>query len=184
MKNELFEHLSSAALSLGAFRAEVIEVSKIETDTAFREMCRSNACGNYGRNWMCPPYAGEIEDLISELRTYSYALVYQTVSDLEDSYDFEGMMEAGERHNQLMCELRDQLKNEPLQRVLHLGAGGCRMCERCAKRDDEPCRHPDLALPPMEGYGIDVSSTTRSTDLKYINGANTVTYFGLILFQE
>ena len=109
MENKLFERLSSAALSLGAFRAEVIEVSKIETDTAFREMCRANACGNYGRNWMCPPDAGEIHELMAALRTYSYALVYQTVSELEDSYDFEGMMDAGAAHNRLVQKIRDRI---------------------------------------------------------------------------
>ena len=45
-------------------------------------------------------------------------------------------------------------------------------------------RHPDRALPPMEGAGIDVYKTTKSTDLKYINGANTVTFFGLLLYKE
>ena len=62
-----------------------------------------------------------------------------------------------------------------------MSAGGCRLCPRCAKVDDQPCRHPDRALPPMEGAGIDVYRTTKSTDLKYINGPNTVTYFGLLL---
>ena len=65
---------------------------------------------------------------------------------------------------------------------LHLSCGGCHLCERCAKLDNEPCRHPDVALPPMEGYGIDVYNTTKPTELKYINGQNTVTYFGIVLF--
>ena len=65
---------------------------------------------------------------------------------------------------------------------LHLSCGGCHLCERCAKRDDQPCRHPNKALSSMEGYGFDVYRTTSSTALKYINGANTVTYFGIVLF--
>ena len=36
----------------------------------------------------------------------------------------------------------------------------------------------------MEGAGIDVYNTVKDTPLKYINGANTVTYFGLVLFEE
>ena len=34
----------------------------------------------------------------------------------------------------------------------------------------------------MEGYGIDVYNTCKPTALKYINGQNTVTYFGIVLF--
>ena len=181
--NPAFDRITELALSLGSFRASVIPVERVETDVAFREMCASNVCGNYGRNWMCPPDAGDIHDLIAELRTYSYALVYQTVSELEDSFDFEGMMEAGARHNQLMVEIRRQVTELPLSRVLHLGAGGCRMCERCGKRTREPCRHPDLAVASLETYGVNVSKLAATAGMKYINGQNTVTYFGAVLFN-
>ena len=86
MENKgIFDRLADLAVSLGAFRASVIPVSDIETDASFRDMCAANVCGNYGRNWMCPPDAGEIHDLMAALRSYSYALVNQTVSELEDS---------------------------------------------------------------------------------------------------
>ena len=180
---ELFDRLTGIALSLGAYKAAVIPVEQVETDAAFRDMCTSNVCGNYGRNWMCPPDAGEIHELMATLRTYSYALVYQTVSELEDSYDFEGMMDAGVAHNKLMIMIREQLNGENLSRVFHLGAGGCRMCEVCGKRTGEPCRHPDLAVASLETYGVNVSRLAPAAGMKYINGQNTVTYFGAVLFD-
>ncbi|MBQ7909686.1 MAG: DUF2284 domain-containing protein [Clostridia bacterium] len=180
---ELFDKLTELALSLGAFRASVIPVEDIETDASFRDLCAANVCGNYGRNWMCPPDAGDIHDLMAALRTYSCALVYQTVSELEDSYDFEGMMDAGIAHNRLMVELRRGIDTLALPRVLHLGAGGCRMCEVCAKRTGEPCRHPDLAVASLETYGVNVSKLAPAAGMKYINGKDTVTYFGAVLFD-
>ena len=62
--------------------------------------------------------------------------------------------------------------------------GKCRLCATCAKRDGQPCRHPDDALPSLESYGIDVYHTAKDTALRYINGENTVTYFGMVLFGE
>ena len=180
---DLFDRLANVALSLGAFRASVIPVTDIETDASFRDLCAANVCGNYGRNWMCPPDAGDIHDLMAALKSYSYALVYQTVSELEDSYDFEGMMDAGLRHNRLMVALRQALNGEPLSRALHLGAGGCRMCETCAKRTGEACRHPDLAVASLETYGVNVSKLAPAAGMKYINGRDTVTYFGAVLFD-
>ena len=180
---EIFDRLAEIPLSLGAFRATVIPVSDVETDASFRDICATNACGNYGRNWMCPPDAGDIHDLMAELRTYTYMLVYQTVTELEDSYDFEGMLDAGVSHNALMARLRNQLKGEGLSRVLHLGAGGCRMCPVCAKRTGEPCRKPDLAVASLETYGINVSKLATAAGMKYINGQDTVTYFGAVLFD-
>jgi predicted metal-binding protein len=181
--NAVFESMTGLALELGAFRAAIIPVEGIETDAGFRDMCAANYCGNYGKNWMCPPDAGDIHELMAELRTYSYAMVYQTVSELEDSFDFEGMMEAGARHNQLMAEIRRRLADAHLSRVLHLGAGGCRMCEVCGKRTGEPCRHPDLAVASLETYGVNVSKLATAAGMKYINGQDTVTYFGAVLFD-
>jgi predicted metal-binding protein len=180
---ELFTRLPALALSLGAFRAAVIPVADIETDASFRDLCAANVCGNYGRNWMCPPDAGDIHELMAALHAYSYALVYQTVSELEDSYDFEGMMDAGLRHNRLMVELRRGIDALNLPRTLHLGAGGCRMCEVCAKRTGEPCRHPELAVASLETYGVNVSKLAPAAGMKYINGKDTVTYFGAVLFD-
>ena len=115
------------------------------------------------------------------LRQYKQGLLYQTISDIEDSFDIEGMQEAGLRHAQVSQRLEAFLMLQ-LDKHLHLTCGGCRLCERCAKADNLPCRKPEQALPSMEGYGIDVYNTCKSTDLKYINGTNTVTYFGIVLF--
>ena len=76
----------------------------------------------------------------------------------------------------------EELVKPLLGRHLHLSCGGCGLCERCARRDDEPCRFPDKAMASLEAYGVNVYQTTRSTKLKYINGQNTVTYFSLVLF--
>ena len=179
----LFDRMVALATRLGAYRAAVIPVSAVVTDASFRAMCASNVCGNYGRSWMCPPDVGEIGELMAALRTYTYVLVYQTVSELEDSYDFEGMMEAGAAHNRLMATLREGLKAESLPRVLHLGAGGCRMCEVCAKRTGEPCRQPHLAVASLETYGVNVSELARAAGMRYVNGQDTVTYFGAVLFD-
>ncbi len=182
-EKSFFSHLADTALELGAFRAAVVPTEQIETNASFRDMCKANVCGNYGRCWTCPPEAGDIHELMAKVKTYAYALVYQTVSELEDSYDFEGMMEAGARHNQVVNRVRNAMKAEPLSKVLHLGAGGCRMCEVCAKKTGEPCRHPELAMSSLETYGINVSELAKAAGMKYINGQNTVTYFGAALFD-
>ena len=49
---EIFHRLAEISLSLGAVRAAVIPVTDVETDASFRALCESNACGNFGRNWM------------------------------------------------------------------------------------------------------------------------------------
>ena len=174
--------LIDAALALGAQRAAVISADAVETDAAFRDMCAANLCGMYGKCWTCPPDCGPIEETMARVREYRAVLVYQTVSELEDSYDFEGMQAAGARHNKLAQALRGVFADAGLEKVLHLGAGGCRVCGVCAKRTDEPCRHPALAMASLEAHGINVSRLAEAAGMKYINGKDTVTYFGAVLF--
>ena len=183
MKDNVLKTLISEVLTLGATKANVIEADKIETDRSFRDMCAQNACGVYGKCHMCPPDVGDIEALMAEVGKYDYALVYQTVSELEDSYDFEGMVAARKRTYPLAQSLREVFADAGISHVLHLGAGGCGVCEVCAKKTGEPCRFPEKAMPSLEAYGVNVSALARASDMKYINGQNTVTYFGAVLFS-
>ena len=179
-----YQKLVEAALAAGAAKAVVIPESQIVTSAEFRDICASNQCGNYGRCWMCPPEIGPIDELMAELQKYSRGLLYQTIAPLEDSYDIEGMFAAGNEHawvSQAVGKNAAPLLHGP---TLHLSCGGCHLCKVCAKKTQEPCRHPDLALSSLEGYGINVYETVKDTPLKYINGQNTVTYFGLLLFME
>ena len=177
-----YSALAEQVRGLGAYKAGVVDLQDVRFDRAFRAMCETNACGNYGKCWMCPPDVGEIEALMARIRAFPGGVLYQTIGELEDSFDIEGMTEAGRRHAQVSQRIQRALP-EGL-RTLHLTCGGCRMCETCAKASGEPCRFPDRALPSVESYGVDVYNTTRATALKYINGPDTVTYFGLLLFEE
>lgn len=177
------QELMQTTLDCGALKAGAIEVAQIPFNRDFRKACESNACGNYGKCWTCPPDAGDIDTLIAQAKRYQHAIVYQTVSDLEDSYDIEGMLEAGMRHNQVAEKIAVQIIPQLPAGALHLSAGGCRVCERCGKRDDIPCRFPERALYSMETYGIAVSEVAALCGLKYINGQNTVTYFGIFLYE-
>lgn len=178
---DIIEELRKYALELGAYRAEILPTADIPADASFEKLCQSNACGNYGRNYTCPPDAGEIKDLMARICTYSRALVYQTVGTLEDSFDFEGMLEAGNRHNRMAQKLWDRADALGGGRLLHMGAGGCRLCPVCAKKTEEPCRNPHRAMASLEAYGINVSLLAQRAGMSYINGINTVTYFGVIL---
>ena len=177
----MMEEFIKKALEAGAFNAEMISVNQIVLSAEFREACRKNYCGQWGKCWMCPPEVGEIEPLMAEIRTYTHGLWYQTVGTLEDSFDVEGMSAAKKRHVQLAQKLEALLAPD-LGKHLHLSCGGCGVCQRCSKADSEPCRFPEKAMASLEAYGVDVYRTTQSTQLQYINGPDTVTYFGLVLF--
>ena len=180
MKNN---ELIRKALAVGANGANVIRTEDIILDKAFRSMCEANACGVYGKCYMCPPDVGEIEVLMRKVREFDYALVYQTVTELEDSFDYEGMIEAKRKIRPIAQSLRDVFRDMKISKALHLSAGGCGVCEVCSKVRAEPCLFPDRAISSLEAYGINVSLLAKAAGMKYINGQNTVTYFGAVLFS-
>ena len=170
------------ALSMGAGNAAVLPQTDIVFDTMFRDICQSNGCGNYGKCYMCPPDVGGIDELIQKARAFDHAVMYQAVYAIEDSFDFEGMQAAGESFNLCARRIAKKAGEIIMTPWLHLAAGGCRVCETCAKREDLPCRYPEEALASLESYGVDVYRTASRAGLRYTNGANTVTYFGMLLF--
>jgi len=176
--------LEQTIIELGAYKAARIAVKDITFDRSFRTLCESNACGNYGKSYMCPPDAGDIDLLIAKAKSYDYAIVYQTVGILEDSYDFEGMIEAAQRLNDLAQAVSAAFSALPFSITMNLGSGGCRVCEVCAKREDASCRFPDKAMSSLETYGVNVSELAVLSGMKYINGQNTVTYFGAFFYSE
>lgn len=170
------------ALKHGANNAADIKVSDIPFRREFRDACAKNTCGRYGTCWMCPPDVGDIDEMIARAKKYEHAFVFQYVGKLEDSFDIEGMQDAAKVHNDITQALVREL-GPKLGDFIKLGAGACHVCERCARRDDMPCRYPEEALASLESYGIAVSELAALCGMKYINGANTVTYFGGLLYN-
>lgn len=182
-QQEINQRLIDLALQLGATKASIVKVADITFSTDFRQLCEMNSCGLYGQCWMCPPDIGEIDQLMAQAQSFDWALVYQTIRPLEDSFDIEGMLDAGDRHNALVNNIRQHSSELPFAKMLHLGSGGCSICRRCAKRDQQPCRFPDQAVSSLEAYGVAVYELANLSGMKYINGPNTVTYFGALLFS-
>ena len=172
--------VAALCLAQGAMKAEHIHVSSFVLQSGLRLLCEKNHCGRYAKNYTCPPHVGDIDVLMDKIKSASDAVVWQNVYALEDSLDFEGMMEAQNDHNERAIEISKKLAAiyESSDRFLVLTAGGCCLCKPCAAVTNQSCRNPQLALSSLEAYGVNVSQIGEVSGLKYINGINTVTYFG------
>lgn len=166
--------------TLGLNQFGLIDIDKINFSDEVRKMCAANSCGKYGTNWMCPPGVGEVADLKVKCLKYKYAMMFNYVSQLEDSFDFEGMVAGGQRFSAVCDQIRSWMQVQGMD-FLILGAGGCSFCPTCTY-PDAPCRLPDKAMPSVESYGIFVAELAPIVGFKYINGQNTVTNFGIVFF--
>lgn len=179
MNNNWIEKLKQA----GADTISAIDPATIPFAPELRELCEQNACGNYGTCWTCPPLCGDVAVLSAKVKSYRHGVVFSKVYRLEDSFDVEGMRAGRLAFGQMVGALQAAAKAGP-EPVLVLSAGGCSLCARCAARDNEPCRHPQDALVSLEACGIEVSRLAAQCGVPYINGPNTVTYFGAVFWNE
>lgn len=174
--------LSSQKLKqIGISEYGVIPTDKIVFGQEVRRLCEQNTCGFYGTTWACPPAVGTLESCKEKCLSFQNALVFNTWYALEDSLDWEGMME-GHKKFKNVCDRLYNLAKEEFPSIFMLSNEGCHHCGQCTY-PDAPCRFPHLLAPPIESYGIYVNELAHAANIKYNNGENTVTYFGMLLFS-
>ena len=147
-----------------------------------RAMCVQNTCGRYNRAWNCPPVCGTVAELEAACRAFSRGILVNNVKRVEDSFDWEGMMEGGRELCGLLTDIKSAADGLAMGDYRIFGGGGCYGCEDCSY-PDVPCRHPDLLFTPIEACGINVLLLAKDAGFKYVNGQNTVTFFGMVLFN-
>jgi len=171
------------AAEAGATHARVRTTEGLRVEDEVRNNCLVNYCGKSGKSWTCPPHTGELAALGARLLAYPQGVVLQSIAAVEDSWDFEGMTEAAHAHNRMVRALVEQMTARyPALEILAFGCGSCNFCEKCTC-PDAPCRFPDQAMSSVEAQGLDINALVKSVDLNYINGVNTVSYVGMVLWR-
>ena len=174
-----FEKLTALAKEAGFSNAGPLDVATIELKDDVRAMCNANSCGVYGKNWSCPPACGELAELRAKLSQYHEGLLVQTVGELEDQFDGEGMMETQEAHMAHFYALHERLIQD-YPNLLALSAGTCTRCRQCTY-PDAPCRFPEKRFSSMEAYGMLVLEVCKANGLEYYYGANAIAYTSCFL---
>jgi predicted metal-binding protein len=155
-------------------------VDTIKLRIEARQGCEVNKCGHYGKSWSCPPGCGTLEDCDARLRKYKRGLLLQSTGEMEDSFDYDTMMDASRVHGERFDALRDRL-HEKYPGVFLIG-GVCHQCETCTF-PGRPCRFPAKTSYSMEGLGMIVSEVCKDNNIPYYYGPNTITYIGAVLLD-
>lgn len=176
------KNLSEILEQAGVFQYGIVDTAKVEFSHEVRKMCEANICRQYGATWACPPAIGTIEECEARCRKYGKMLVFSVKYALEDSFDYEGMTKGMTDFKSVARKLEGQMQLQ-LDDYIMLANEGCDLCEKCAY-PDKPCRLGNKVHGSIEGYGIFVSELAAMAGMNYMNGQNTVTYFGALLFNE
>ncbi len=172
---------AALAMECGFSCAVCLDASTITLLDEVRDMCAANACGQYGKNWACPPACGDLETLRQQVGRFREGILVQTVGEVEDSMDFEAMMEIEAAHKTHFNAAAQRLK-EFFPDLLALGAGCCTICGKCAC-PEQPCRFPEKRVSSMEAYGILVNDLCKKNNLAYYYGADRIAYTSCYLLS-
>lgn len=176
-----YQALKDLALSCGFSHVGDLDADTIQVRPEVRESCAENKCQSYNKNWVCPPACGTLEECSERIHQYKKGLILQTTSQLEDSMDFEGMMELAENHGKHMDQFSDEIRKQ-FPQALILGDGQCKRCKVCTY-PDAPCRFPDKKSSAMEAMGMVVSEVCAANQIPYYYGPGTLTYVGCVLIE-
>ena len=178
LQNKKMETLGK---SIGFSNVVPMDVKTIQLLPDVRKMCESNSCGMYDKNWTCPPGCGSLSECEEKISGYSRAILVQTVGELEDEFDGEGMMETEARHKEAFIKMHDELKKE-YPGLLSIGSGCCTRCKECSY-PDAPCRFPEKQFSSMEAYGMLVTQICQDNGLSYYYGPGTIAYTSCFLLE-
>ena len=69
------EKLISEAKEAGFSEAGPLDISTLELREDVRVSCADNKCGQYGKNWTCPPACGELDELKNRISDYKQGVI-------------------------------------------------------------------------------------------------------------
>ena len=179
---DILSRIKEIAVKCGFSECGYVNIENLKYYPEVRAICEGNTCRNYGTSWACPPAIGSIAECKTRVAKYDKVLLFSRAYNLEDSFDFEGMVEGLRDFKRLVDRFQQQITNI-LSDYLLLSNEGCGRCSSCTY-PDEPCRFPHLLHHSLEGYGFIVNELASEAGICYNNGANTVTYFGALLFKN
>lgn len=167
------------ALALGFTVAVPLKTDTLTPREDVRDMCATDKCRAYGKNWTCPPHCGTLAECEAKIKQYSHGLLLQTVGQMDKMIDSKAYRRTEQCFLESFHHFSALIRNTHSD-ALCLGAGGCRICKTCAWPD--PCRFPEKACSSMEGYGLFVTAICRDNGALYYHGEKTITYTACILW--
>ena len=113
------------------------------------------------------------------MEAYKSGILVQSVGQLEDVFDVEGIARTEKTHKQRFETLARQVRHF-CPDCLPLTAGGCMRCAVCTY-PDKPCRFPKKMMSSMEAYGLLVSDVCEKNGIPYYHGEGTIAFTSCIL---
>lgn len=175
------QEIINCSMSMGFHKAQIIDAEKIVFDFSFRKYCEENLCGNYQKNFSCPPDCGTPLQMKEKMLKYKQALVLQSCWEIDDLSNKKMLNDAKYRHNSRMLNLIKIMKENGYDGLM-AGASNCCVCESCEKIKGNACKKPDLQFSCLSAYCVNVLQLAKTCSMEYAYENGVLSFFGMYLF--
>lgn len=159
-------------------------------------------CPAYGKNWACPPVSPNHMRTAKKLQRFRDFIVIIYEFDLlvwkehlrikhpewNEKKLEQNAFNSHLYNGKIYWGLRNLLKPYLARKssnVYLLANADCRRCQKCAKKDGEPCRHPEERIYSLEASGINVDESLRNIGYElFWDGRRRVCQVGLVCFRK
>lgn len=159
-----------------------IDPNDLEFSDRIRYICKAE-CPMYGQTWACPPAVGPVAQCREKCLSYHRCLVIGTIVETDDIADIAASLATRPEHEQLTNQVGELLRQQGVEPYI-LSTEACALCERCAYLDGQPCRMPEKMHPCVESHGINVIPVLENNGLEFQYGANIITWYSLLFFND
>ena len=173
------------AKEAGFAAAKVISTDDLKFVHEFRKYCEDNACGNYNRNYGCPPYCGTPQEMEDKVMRYRQAVVFQSRTPVENALDDSVTKKIKKKHTQMTLKVMGSLgENGFPMDGMPIMAGPCNLCEKCEMPEGKPCIHEEKRFSCLSAYCIDAVALAQTCGMEMQWSGKLVSFFSLYLFDR
>ena len=177
------ERMITIAIEEGFADAAVISTDELVFRPDFRMLCEDNACGNYNRNYGCPPACGSVEEMKKRVLAFKNAIVFQSMTDMEDIFNTAATKVLKKQHTSRTLQVLKRYEQEgfPLN-GLSIMAGPCNYCRECKMLSGEPCCFPNMRFSCLSAYCIDSNQLAKTCRMELSWNNNIASFFSIYCF--
>ena len=179
----MIEEMEKMALEAGFTAAKVIDTRALVFRPEYRAFCEENRCGQYERNYACPPASGTASEMADRATAWKHALVLNTRRAVKNAMDPEETRPIKEDHSRRSRALYRQLREAGLiDGGMMILAGPCGLCRPCRMTLDQPCPLPDERASCLSAYCVDVAALAGAAGMPLSWDMDQAGFFSMILF--
>ena len=145
----------------------------------FEALCQE--CDNYGKNWNCPPFDFDVEDVwnsYSKLKIIAFKMNFDD-EELSTNFSDRELEFVLKRLERMKVRLMNEIYALEDENSLALFLGNCNLCMKCTREFDMPCKMPFKMRYSLESLGGKVDESIRDIfgyEIKYAQNGKLPEY--------